>query len=115
MPGPPDLSEREKQALTFAADTSKQLLSLAAAILGVSIAFLTDVPATAGGNRLLLVCAWVFYGLTILCGMLTLGALTGEFEPSSDVKRRPSIRGRNVTVPASLQFLAFGTGTLLIF
>ncbi len=55
-------------------------------------------------------CAWGAYLVSILCGMLTLMAITGTLEPKgADVPL--SIRGRNVVIPAVVQILFFLVGT----
>jgi hypothetical protein len=107
------MNERRRKAFDFASDTSKQLITLATGIIAITITFAKDLLEI-GEATALLVWAWVVYLFSILSGVWTLMALTGELERREEGKEEPSIRGGNVTLPATLQILSFCAGTLLI-
>lgn len=55
----------------------------------------------------------MFYLASIVLGLWTLGALTGELENDKE-GRVPSIRNKNVVVPAIMQVFLFIGGTTLV-
>jgi hypothetical protein len=57
--------------------------------------------------------AWCFFLISIVFGLMTLMALTGNLETASNASALPSIRSTNVRVPAILQILCFLIGMLL--
>lgn len=109
------MEERIKKAFDFAADGTKQLITLSTGIVTLMITFSKDVLGGApAGARILLIFAWVIYLLSITCGVWTLLALTGSLEPAQTNQAPPaSIRGRNVTLPSIVQILLFVLATAL--
>jgi hypothetical protein len=97
--------DQRKSAFDYASEVSKQLITLATGIIAISITFSTDVIANTKDDREVLIGAWIAYLISIIFGIWTLMALTGELQPSASSE--PSIRGRNVTGPAILQILLF--------
>ena len=103
------MDEQRKKAFDFAQETSKQLITLATAIIGLTVTFGKDFAGSVhGGARVLAISAWVLFLLSILFGLLTLMALTGSLEAKGHTA--PSIRGSNVTIPAATQILLFFLG-----
>jgi hypothetical protein len=108
------VDESTKKAFDFAAETTKQLLTLSTAIIALTITFSKDmVQKVPAGALTSLVWAWLAYILSIVFGIWTLMALTGTLQPKQRVSGTPSIWGRNVTIPASLQILSFLAGLIL--
>jgi TRAP-type C4-dicarboxylate transport system permease small subunit len=110
--------ERGKKAVDFAADVVKQLLALSTGILALTITFATDIVGNRETPTVLLGISWIAYILSILFGLWALFAMTGELEQlparANDQVEEPSIRGRNVTLPAILQIVTFLAATAFI-
>jgi hypothetical protein len=107
-------SDQRKSAFDYASEVTKQLVTLATGIIALSITVSTDVIATPNDDREWLIGAWIAYLISIIFGIWTLMALTGELQPSSTTDRDPSTRGGNVTGPAILQILLFLGATLAL-
>lgn len=106
------LSDQRKAAFDYASDTTKQLITLATAIIAVSITFSTDIISNTTAHRWALVTAWIIYLVSIAFGVWALLAMTGTLElASGDETAVPSIRGSNVRFPSIIQILAFVTAT----
>lgn len=135
-----------KKAFDFASDSTKQLITLSAGILTLTVTFaknffqtvatatktpgvspvtditstvtITDIPAHL---KTILIFAWALYLASILFGLLTLFAYTGELErkPSTNgsTPANPSIRVRSASTLSVLQQLAFlfATGLIIYF
>ncbi len=108
-----DINENQKKAFDFAADFSKQLITLATGILAFTITFAKDSTGKENGHRGILIGSWVLYLLSIGCGILTSMALTGNLDPIPDkktkVKPEPilTITSPNVTLWSKCQILLF--------
>ncbi len=107
------LSESMKKAFEFAADLTKQLITLATAIIGLTITFSKDfLGKTPTSARSLAYWAWYCFLASVALGVLTLSALTGNLA-ARDQTKPPTIYSTNITVFSTLQFLMFGSGLLL--
>jgi hypothetical protein len=107
------MDEQRRKAFDFAQETSKQLITLATAIIGLTITFAKDfVGRVHGVPRTLAVTSWTLFLISIGLGLLTLMALTGSLEENGSKTRHtvPSIRGKNITVPAMAQVVLFFLG-----
>jgi uncharacterized membrane protein (DUF485 family) len=109
------VEEPVKKAFDFAADLAKQLITLSTGIITITIAFSKDfLPSTVTADtKRWAMCAWYAFLVSIVCGVWSLMALTGTLEPKAGTNNNLSIRGANVTLPASLQILSFLVGLLL--
>ncbi len=105
--------DQRQKAFDYASDATKQLITLATAILGVSITFAKDIVGNTTAHRPVLVAAWFVYVGSIVLGVVALLAMTGTLEPKSGTAT-PSIRGKNVTLPSIGQIILFLAGTVLI-
>jgi hypothetical protein len=122
------MDEREKKAFDFAADLSKQLITLSTGIVTITLLLSKDIAEP----RAIAVAAWAFYLLSTLCGLWALMALTGTLAPINKLKPKTDVTvtsaqavssvsnddegleiGGNVRKPAGLQIFAFGVATLL--
>ena len=76
------MEENQKKAFDFAADLTKQLITLSTAVITLSVTFSKDIIGISKGWRLyLLIGIWGLYFLSILFGLLTLMSLTGNLDP----------------------------------
>ncbi|MGA3295415.1 MAG: hypothetical protein ABSE45_15715 [Candidatus Acidiferrales bacterium] len=122
------MNERQKKAFDFAADLTKQLITLSTGIVTITLLLSKDFF----GPRLLAVAAWAFYLFSTVFGLWALMALTGTLAPvrtrkarrnasgtstssaSTDDKEEEEFEiGDNVRKPSTLQILSFGLATVL--
>lgn len=108
------MEEQQKKAFDFAADVTKQLITLSTAIITITITFskeminFTDAPV-----KWCLLMAWVLYILTVFFGIWTLMALTGNLQPikktptTTSDKAECTINSKNIRVPSMLQIFCF--------
>ncbi|SEC08076.1 hypothetical protein [Terriglobus roseus] len=102
------MEEHEKKAFDFAADLTKQLITLATSIVTFSLAFSDHFPKQSRLAR----DAWFFYLISILFGLWTLMALTGTLAPTGGAATDFTLKW-NVRLPSLLQILSFGIAVLL--
>ena len=107
-------SDQRAAAFEHASDTTKQLITLATAIIAVSITFSKDIIGNTTAHRGVLISAWITYLLSIIFGVWALLAMTGELQPNSQGSDDPSIRRPNVTIPSVVQILSFIAATALL-
>ena len=110
------MDDRSQKAFDFAGDSTKQLITLSTGVLALTITFSKDIIGGDPGKlSIILFVAWGVYLLSIVFGMWTLLALTGNLEPSNrnDRDTPPSIRTPNVTLPSILQIGTFLLATFL--
>lgn len=99
-----------KKAFDFAADLTKQLITLATGMIGLTITFVRDflkgAPADA---RPYAYWAWVAFLVSVALGILTLSTLTGNLAKTPN----PTPYARNTTGLSIAQFCAFFLGLIL--
>jgi hypothetical protein len=108
------ISEQRKAAFDSASDVTKQLITLATGIIAISITFSKDIIGNTTAHRAFLSASWIVYVVSIVFGVWTLLAITGELEPKTTLSRDPSIRQSNVTAPSAIQILMFLAATVLL-
>jgi ketosteroid isomerase-like protein len=115
------MEEQAKKAFDFAADSTKQLITLSTAILTLTITFGKDVlQKVEGPTKENLTYSWIVYLVSIFFGILTLLALTGTLDPKKKkqqpdpVKSSPTIQGLNIRILSTLQILTFLVATGLV-
>jgi hypothetical protein len=126
------MKENEKKAFDFAAEVTKQLITLSTAIITITITFSKDLIIFADNSaKNYLLWAWILYIATVLFGIWTLLALTGSLQPikkeSTNIQSQPepqttknanpapeqavetdcSINSSNIRLPSILQILCF--------
>jgi hypothetical protein len=108
------MPDKRSKAFDFAADVAKQFITLSTGILALTITFAKDIGGgPSQGAPLLLGLSWVLYLLSIVAGVWTLMALTGELEPVGTAES-PSTRRGNVVTPALVQIATFVCATGLV-
>lgn len=104
------------QGFDMAARLVEQLISLAGVILAISVTLLKDTKDARWGTRLI-GSSWAFYLVSMLAGVWTLMALTGELVPvrvpREVVEELPRL-GARIRVPAAVQVMAFLVATILL-
>lgn len=118
------MDDRAKTAFEFARDTTKQLITIATGIITLEITFSKDFVGKVNNDiRIYALISWFLFLLSVVSGLWTLMALTGTLEPKTpteipETKENTtpiSIRGKHVTIPASLQVILFGFGLIFTF
>lgn len=106
------MDNKTEKAFDFAQESVKQLIGLATGLIALSITFSKDFVTTVpAGARTVALCSWAAFLASVLCGLWALLALTGTLEADASVP--VSIRGKNVTIPATLQIGLFVVGLSL--
>jgi hypothetical protein len=105
MPPPRPLSDRAAKAFDFAQDTSKQQITLATGVLALTLTFVKDI-APADTSRTTLQFAWILYVVSVLAGVATLMALTGNVA-DEDGTGGDSIYSAGIKLFAIVQVLTF--------
>lgn len=105
--------EIAKMAVESANALAQQLITLATAILALTITFTKDIIKDTHNSPLwLLKLSWVVFLASICFGIAAMAALTGTLAP---VQGEASLTlGFNVRLHAGLQFLSFVSGIILI-
>jgi NADH:ubiquinone oxidoreductase subunit 6 (subunit J) len=101
------MDEATKKAFDFAADLTKQLITVASAIVTLTVTFSKDTPAPARGWAY---AAWFCFLFSILLGFGALMGMTGELQPKANHgvgKTNPSIWKGNITALSGLQVFVF--------
>jgi hypothetical protein len=82
------MKENQKKSFDFAADTTKQLITLATAIITLTVTFSKDIIGV--GNdypKTLLAWTWGVFIASLFFGIFALMALTGTLQPISEDKK----------------------------
>ena len=99
------------KAFEFAKEIATELIALSTGIIALTITFSKDfLRSASSGSRRLAVTSWGFFFASLIFGMWTLMALTGNLEPANGAPIL-SVRRSNVAIPAALQILTFLVGT----
>jgi hypothetical protein len=99
------MTDALKKAFDFAADLTKQLITLATAIIGAIVTFFDKAHLERYGA---LKIPLLIYLVSILFGVWTLMALTGTL---GRVGAGPVLYSRNIQVPSAVQIVTFLFGT----
>lgn len=102
-----------------AAETTKQIVTLATAVIGLTVTFadefrvVTDsvIPLSVHWS---LKVAWLAHGLAIVLGVWTLMGITGIQNEAALAKQVPDANAVAVRVPALLMILAFALGMAFV-
>jgi len=109
----PSLSPRAQKAFDFAQEATKQLITLATAVIALTVTFLTDVVQAASSvSARVLQAAWILYFVSIVSGVFTLLSLAGNLEQPGD-GGTPSIYRKSIRYLSLVQVISFCTAVLL--
>lgn len=76
------MKENQKKAFDFASETTKQLITIATAIITLTVTFSKEIIGGAeNAPRSILVWTWAVFILSIIFGICTLMTLTGTLQP----------------------------------
>jgi hypothetical protein len=112
---PQPLAPLSEKAFDFAQDMTKQVLTLCTAIITITLTFLSNkISSYSHLARHLLELGWLGYLVSILFGLLTLMALSGNLERPYDRSKPPTIYAGNIRFLSAVQLVTFLAGTVLI-
>lgn len=98
----------------LAREMTTQLLTLATAVIGVSATFAKDIsPQIRKGTRRMLYASWLFFLVSVICGLATLGTMAGFLGRSADAKAS-DVYNPNITFMAKAQVVCFLVGIILL-
>lgn len=117
------------EGLKSAADTTKQIITLSTGVIALTVTFLEKIvqPATQGARLVpwTMFAAWIFFGLTIVVGVMVLGAVTGTLDAldrrqnelpvstSQEEAIASLANGKNIRIPARVMSFLFLIGMAL--
>jgi hypothetical protein len=117
------------EGLKAAADTTKQIITLATGVIALTVTFLEKIvqPQAVTGRAVpwTMFAAWVLFGLAILAAVITLGAVTGSLDAldrktnglqlneRQEVAVNALSSGSNIRIPATAMSLLFISGMTL--
>ncbi len=103
------MTEEVKKAFDFAADVTKQLITLSTGITALTITFSKDFVHPPADALPFVYGSWWFLILSVAFGILTLASLTWHLAN----REKPIPQGPIITTLSFLQFLTFGAGLIL--
>jgi hypothetical protein len=118
------------EGLKAAADTTKQIITLATGVIALTVTFLEKIvqPQAGAAARTVpwtMFAAWIAFGFSILAAVVTLGAVTGTLDAldrksnglplssEQEVAVNALSSGLNVRAPATVMSLLFIGGMAL--
>jgi hypothetical protein len=108
------MGEEVKLAFDFARSLSQQLITLSTAIIAVTVTFARDLKiGSSGAAKHLIRVSWTLYLISILCGVWSLMALTGNLAPAQGTAVL-NLQGLNIRIPAGLQVISFLLATIML-
>ena len=112
-PPPPDW---RKSAIDLAADSSKQLITVATGVITATVIFSKDLNMNFGG-RVLAAVSWVVLIISVLCGLFTLLNISGQLEDCANKGSNPTLteRGFRFFSKGQLGFFVGGIAVTILF
>ncbi len=108
------MKETKLKAFEFATDLTKQLITLSTILIGLSITFLEKFNV--GISRTIIILSWSLLFVSIIFGIFTLMALTGNIGKINSERdmNTNNIYSKNITSLSILQIFTFIVGILLL-
>lgn len=108
------MKETKIKSFEFAADLTKQLITLSTILIAISITFFEKF--TNEITKWVLISSWILLFLSLIFGVITLMALTGSLgKIQNDTELQASnIYKKNITFFSVLQIISFILGVLLL-
>ena len=118
------MDDRTQKVFDFASDLTKQVITLASGIIAVTVTFnngFVSADSTPKSAVLFLMLSWGFYLLSIIFGIISLMALTGQLqraatsvEETKENAHTPRINVFNIRVGSGVQLISFLLATVCI-
>lgn len=104
------MDESFRYAISQIADLTKQLMTLASGLIGLTVTFSKDMVKNANTSALrALKRGWLFMFLSLVAGIWTLMALSGSSASIKNLLQNNSI-GYNARIPSLIQIILFLCG-----
>jgi hypothetical protein len=105
------MDEASRYAISQVSDLTKQLMTLASGLIGLTITFSKDMVKHASQRALVsLKRGWFFMFVSLVAGIWTLMALSGSSASAKDLLQK-SLIGYNARIPSSIQIASFLYGS----
>ena len=102
------MAEWTERAFDGVSEITKQVLTLATAIVALTITFVKDfAPNPSANAKTVLAISWVLYLVSILAGFLTLMASAGLQQEAASKNQTPDINTGTLRRFGGLQLIAF--------
>lgn len=102
-----------QRAFDLVTEITKQVLTLAVAVITVSITFSKDFALLGSTAKKVLAGSWIAFFLAVVFGLMTLMACAGVQERAASRGSEPSINESNVRALGAVQLLLFLLGLVL--
>lgn len=109
-PGIPPGTDIRKQAFDFAADATKQLITVATGVIAATVIFSKDLDTT---SRYLALASWVVLTFSVVCGIGALLFMTGNLHNSVSKNVSPTLSD-DVHLCSKLQLGSFLAGIVMV-
>lgn len=110
LPPPPTPPDTRKQAFDFAADATKQLITVATGVVTATAVFSKDLDTTA---RYWALASWIVLTISVLFGLAALLNMTGNLH-NAIVNSVPPILSDGIQFFSKLQLGSFLLGIILV-
>ena len=107
-PPPPDW---RKPSFDFAADSTKQLITVATGVITATVIFAKDLDST---SRALALACWIVLTLSIFCGLFVLFNMSGELHNAATTSRSPDLYNPGIRTFSIAQLGVFLVGVILV-
>lgn len=112
-PEPRPVQEWRKQSFDFAADSAKQLITVAAGVVTATVLFSKDLDAISRGFAY---ASWIALIISVMFGIAVLLNLSGNLNNAAEGKyRAPSVIADGIRILSRGQIAMFLVGIILIF
>src|SRR5262249_45793984 len=106
------MNPRLQKTFDYAIEATKQLLTLASAVLALTLTVAKEAP---NGRRGFMLAGWFGFLLSVIFGIVSLYTLMREFAPRNDGRDgAPSIGSWRVRGPLLLQIVTFALGAVFV-
>ena len=106
------MAQWSERAFDVVTEITKQVLTLAAGIIALTITFLKDfAPNAAPAAKHLIAWSWGVYIVSILAGFMTLMASAGLQQKAATTGTAPDINAGNLRVLGGIQLITFDPRT----
>jgi|ERR1051325_6470573 hypothetical protein len=99
-----------EKSFEYAAETTKQVLTLSSGIIAVTVTFTHDITEPGSRATPLIAGAWLCFAIALFLGVLSFMAMTGLISRAVRYKTQPDLYARNLRIFASLQIAVFAIG-----
>jgi hypothetical protein len=108
---PPPATDWRKAAIDLAADSTKQLITVATGVITATVIFLRDLNVGFGGHFFAAI-SWFALIISVACGLFALFNISGQMESCANKRANPTLTEFGFRFFSRGQLLFFGGGIL---